>query len=205
MGYLAHARGQPASGAHSMIPIPRSRQQLCWGMGLLSVPLRMAAPESDDMFPQALVDRYWSRVDQGGPDECWRWTGPLNRKGYGVFGCGITNIASRFAVLIDGREIPPQMVVDHICKVRCCVNPAHLRVVTHRFNCIDNSDSPVARNSRKTHCPKGHPLSGDNLDAYYLRLGWRSCRECKRARKRAKTARARMANAQTPSETSHDQ
>lgn len=38
-------------------------------------------------------------------------------------------------------------------------------------------------NAAKTHCPKGHPLSGDNLDPYALRVEkHRKCRTCHKAR-----------------------
>ena len=42
-----------------------------------------------------------------------------------------------------------------------------------------------SNNSIKTHCPQGHPLSGDNLLAYDLARGKRSCKTCHAARTRA--------------------
>jgi len=69
------------------------------------------------------------------------------------------------------------MVIDHICKVTCCVNPAHLRAVTPRDNAINNSESFAAVNFKKTHCYHGHPFDEENTRAY---KGERVCRECKR-------------------------
>jgi hypothetical protein len=69
-------------------------------------------------------------------------------------------------------EIPDGLVIDHKCKVRCCVNPDHLEPVTYKEN---NRRSPRSINL-KTHCIKGHPLSGDN-EVYYG--GQRSCRICR--------------------------
>src|SRR5207302_1569460 len=37
----------------------------------------------------AAIDRFWSKVHRGGPQDCWIWTGGRNRSGYGLFAlCG---------------------------------------------------------------------------------------------------------------------
>lgn len=76
------------------------------------------------------------RPDDGpGLDECWLWTGLLTRDGYGVMASDLpTSSAHRWsyrhhvAPLIDGLEL------DHLCRVRNCVNPWHLDQVTHAVN-----------------------------------------------------------------------
>jgi hypothetical protein len=50
-------------------------------------------------------------------------------------------------------------------------------------------------NRRKTHCPKGHPLSGDNLLTSKLKIGKRECRTCHNARRRAANAAKRKEQA----------
>jgi hypothetical protein len=49
--------------------------------------------------------------------------------------------------------------MDHLCRVRVCVNPDHLEAVTHKVN-IHRSPTHSAN---KTHCKHGHSLSGNNL------------------------------------------
>lgn len=82
---------------------------------------------------------------------------------------------------IVGR-IPAGLQLDHACRVRGCVNPAHLRVVT----CRDNIMAPgttclAAANVAKTHCPSGHAYDEPNT---YFSRNRRFCRTCKRAHKR---------------------
>lgn len=87
--------------------------------------------------PQFLADieeRFWSKVDKSG--DCWLWTaGTRTRNGYGQFAVHRRPVfAHRFAVELTQGPIPPGMVVDHICHVKLCVRPAHLRVVTNKQN-----------------------------------------------------------------------
>lgn len=76
--------------------------------------------------------------------------------------------------------IPAGLVLDHLCRVRRCCNPAHLEPVTQRENLMRGA-SFVEENALKTACPKGHPLTGRNV--VYWR-GHRKCRECDNARRR---------------------
>jgi hypothetical protein len=77
--------------------------------------------------------------------------------------------------------IPPDFDIDHLCRNRRCVNPEHLEAVTHRENMV-RGDTFAARNAAKTHCSKGHPLSGENL--VNQKRGDRVCRICANARVR---------------------
>ncbi len=63
-------------------------------------------------------------------------------------------------------QIPSGLTLDHLCRVRNCVNPAHLEPVTHRENTL-RGDGVTAINARKTSCHRGHPFAGENL--YVLR------------------------------------
>jgi hypothetical protein len=73
-------------------------------------------------------------------------------------------------MLLEGFEGSREVFVDHLCRVRMCCNPAHLRLVTPRQNSLENNSSPFARNANLTHCPKcGSELAGDNVR-------WKPCR-----------------------------
>jgi hypothetical protein len=74
--------------------------------------------------------------------------------------------------------VPEGQQLDHICRVRCCVNPAHLEPVTQRENIV-RGIGPTAVNAKKMFCPKGHeyiPRARKN--------GWRMCQICERDYKR---------------------
>lgn len=77
----------------------------------------------------------------GSPDECWLWTGSLNRQGYGRFHVGYGReadrniVAPRVAwVLHTGRDLPASLSIDHLCSTPLCVNPAHLEPVNIHEN-----------------------------------------------------------------------
>lgn len=117
-----------------------------------------------------LAERFWQKVDKRGPDDCWPWTASLDSKGYGQIysGHGNKNMQGHSAsMLIHGHKLPAGKEWDHICKDRTCVNPAHLRAVTHRENCGIYSDSPWGKNTRKEKCSKGHPFTDDNIAVIY--------------------------------------
>lgn len=90
--------------------------------------------------------------------------------------------AHRFSYQLYKGNIPKNLVIDHLCKNPSCVNPDHLEAVTNRENIL-RGISPAAINSKKTHCPKGHKLSGDNVYIY------RNSRWCKKCRKYTQTGK----------------
>lgn len=73
-----------------------------------------------------------------------------------------------------GKTIP---VLDHICKVRRCCNPLHLRLVSDAEN-LACSDAPATVNRRKTHCIRGH-LLGEAQVVSTTGKRMRTCRICK--------------------------
>lgn len=118
-----------------------------------------------------------SRADASG---CRLWTGCIDRFGYGKFGWHTEgeSLAHRAAYKIWVGPIPDGLEIDHLCRVRHCINPGHLHVVPHAVNVAASVRRPeMHRNTRKTHCKRGHPLSGGNL---LLRaISGRQVRQCR--------------------------
>lgn len=129
------------------------------------------------------------RVDDNG---CWIWQGHLSSAGYSRFSDNGDLSGHRWSYRHFRGPIPTGLHIDHLCRNRACVNPAHLEAVTRRVNIL-RGEAPPAQNARKTHCNYGHPLEGDNL--YIARGGRRRCRECmKRACRRMEHTPKRLAS-----------
>lgn len=77
-------------------------------------------------------ERFWEKVDTSG--DCWVWAG-AQTNGYGVFRINSRNmVAHRVSYMWGHGPIPKGYEVDHMCFNRSCVNPAHLRLLTHQEN-----------------------------------------------------------------------
>lgn len=108
-------------------------------------------PTPDDWY------RFWSRVDK--TEGCWNWTGCIASRGYGDYEVrGQRFLAHRIAYTAIAGEIPSGLVIDHLCRNRRCVNPAHMEPVTNKENIL-RGVSPTSINARKVFCPQGHLLS----------------------------------------------
>jgi len=120
-------------------------------------------------------------VDPGG---CWLWTGFVGGNGYGSFTVWRVGTiwAHRMVYERVVGPIPEGLELDHLCRVRRCVNPQHLEPVTRREN-ARRGESPAGLKARQTHCKRGHEFTEQNTrrDKY----GNRSCRSCDAARKRS--------------------
>lgn len=128
--------------------------------------------------------RFWSHVKKQ-ENGCWEWQGVQTNFGYAQIGVdGKLIYVHRFAYELLVGPIPADKSLDHLCRNRICVNPAHLEPVSVRVNTL-RGIGPSAENTKKMQCPRGHPLSGNNLSPCWLKRGRRMCKICLRDRTRA--------------------
>lgn len=125
---------------------------------------------------------------------CWIWTGSCLPSGYGTLGRSLHNkhvnlYAHRLSYEIHKGPIPDGLHIDHLCRVRSCVNPAHLEAVTSLENNARGFGIP-AENSRKRSCQYGHKFTF--IERYKYRSDGRRCRMCQLLRERMVT-RKRLA------------
>ena len=158
---------------------------------------RLAHPRQPKLLP--LVERFWAKVNK--TDTCWLWTATRNRAGYGKFFVDGKNRQShRYAYELLTGPIPVGLQLDHLCRVRHCVNPDHLEPVTCRENLL-RGDTFQARNAAKTECPQGHPYDEVNTYRRPNRPLERFCWTCLRANKAAFRARRRASRIAVPAMT----
>ncbi len=117
---------------------------------------------------------------------CWVWTHALTRGGYGQMGWkGKIMKAHRISYELKYGEIPQGLDIDHLCRNRKCVNPAHLEAVSRKVNVLRGTGL-AAINAKKTHCIRGHLF--DKANTYYQKRTptrtKRTCRTCARTKKR---------------------
>lgn len=139
-------------------------------------------------------ERFWQKVNKSGPipivrpdlGPCWIWTASTDNHGYGQFNNGTTIVkAYAHATTLAGIEVPRGYTRDHLCRVRLCVNPEHIEVVTRGENVRrgEAGQKTGAKNRAKTHCKHGHEFTDDNT--YINSNGNRACKTCMRARSSA--------------------
>lgn len=113
---------------------------------------------------------------------CWLWTGSMNGYGYGrMWVNGKQPQAHRLVYEAYVGPIPDGLVIDHLCRVTRCVNPAHLEPVTTREN-FDRGYALGAIAARTNRCMKGHEFTADNTLISRRSTGatFRKCRRCRR-------------------------
>ena len=156
-------RGEPTAEA-----MERARLCTCHSTGSYGCPVH----EPD---PRVIPD----------PSGCWLWEAPNDGDGYGQMSIGGKHVrVHRFAYELLVGPIPPGLQLDHLCRVRACVNPMHLEPVTSRENSM-RGDAVQARNAAKSHCVNGHEFTAANT---YTAKGYRECRACARERMQRRRA-----------------
>ena len=127
-------------------------------------------------MPRTLT-KYWVKVKK--TDTCWLWIG-ARCLGYGVIRVGTKQVKAHrvFYEHLIGA-VPTGLQLDHLCRVKNCVNPSHLEPVTPRVNTL-RGVGPTAQNAKREQCLNGHPFLGENL--YLAPDGERGCRACKKLR-----------------------
>jgi HNH endonuclease len=151
----------------------------------------------------SLETRFWSKVDKNGPTPehrpdlgpCWIWTGGTSN-GYGrIWRDGRVTPAHRVAYEMLVGPLADDREPDHLCRNHPCVNPTHLEAVTRR----ENLRRGVGHGA-ETHCPKGHPYSGDNLMLERGKNGstTRRCKTCNREKVRRYTAEKKAKGCAAP-------
>lgn len=149
------------------------------------------------------LERFWLKVEDAGPDDCWNWRTASDDYGrFNVVRGGRLTLAHRFSWILHNRQdIPDGLMVLHSCDNKRCVNPAHLSLGTAADNARQASDRgllahlPRARAARRrniTHCARRHELTEDNI---YLSGGRVRCRECHRMREAKYRAQRKLAAA----------
>lgn len=114
--------------------------------------------------------------------DCRLWLCRCDKDGYGQIKFKRhTKRAMRVAYEVFVGPIPEDLILDHLCRRRACVNPAHLEPVTNRTNLL-RGDTSSARKAAQTHCVNGHPFTPENT---YVYPSWRTnggvrrtCRQC---------------------------
>jgi hypothetical protein len=131
-----------------------------------------------------ILDRLFSYIEIGGPQECWPWLGAATEEGYSLFavrdadGHQHNTTASRELYKQCVGDVPDEWEVDHRCRFRRCMNRRHLEAVPLRVN-------RQRRNEAKTHCRHGHEYTPENTRWQMSRGYWgRVCRSCENARHR---------------------
>jgi hypothetical protein len=144
---------------------------------------------------RTLEERFMEKVEKT-EDGCWLWLASLDARGYGQFRRPEPpHIAKahRVSYELHVGPIPEGLTLDHLCRVRHCVNPDHLEPVTNRENIL-RGESFTAQQARQTHCVRGHEFTPENTHVW---RGHRGCRACDRQdrpeRRRRERARAEAA------------
>jgi len=123
-----------------------------------------------------LPRRFRQKIEVDEDTGCWLWTASKNWKGYGQYWLNGTSVgAHRVAYETLVRPIEPDLQLDHLCRVRHCVNPWHMQQVSCRENLM-RGDTIARAHAEATHCPHGHKY--EEWNTYISKCGGRICRAC---------------------------
>lgn len=139
---------------------------------------------SGRLLPRQTLPDVWLVATPEPNSGCWLWTGYVDPKiGYGRMEFnGKRTVAHRVYWEAENGAVPTGLQLDHLCRVRSCVNPAHPEPVTQQENIRRGEGIPVI-NARKTHCNHGHEFTMENAYQQKSRLG-RRCITCAKVTRR---------------------
>jgi len=157
-----------------------------------AIGLRRSERRSSPPTDREAHDRFWRNV-RFEPGGCWVWTGPRQRKGYGIFYLWSLNgkqrrtPAHQFSYSFIHGAVPSGYELDHLCRETSCVHPLHVEPVTHRENMARGLPGGVIKLGEiayaKPLCVRGHARIPENL--YTYPDGGRRCRICAREDQKA--------------------
>lgn len=182
----------------------------------------LVRPEKASVRPAAkpsLAERFWAKtriatdcncrlciVSPAPAAKCIIWTAAEKSNGYGAFWDGTRTLrAHRYSYELVIGPVPVDLVLDHLCRVRICVNPAHLEPVTQEENRRRGLHGVLSRRAQQpprgekkepaTQCRKGHEYTPENTrwdrPSKDHPNGRRRCRTCRREQKRLAYRRSR--------------
>lgn len=131
------------------------------------------------MTPDLLPARMASKVtiDTNG---CWIWAGAVQSRGYACLGVGgRVQLGHRVAYESLIGPIAPGMTIDHLCRVKRCLNPGHMEVVSR-------GDNTLRYYASRDSCKRGHRYTEANT--YVTSRGTRECRTCRAEQVRKRNA-----------------
>lgn len=107
----------------------------------------------------------WLAVEnRGHPTPCHVWYGRMGSHGYGMYG---KNLAHRVAYEANNGRIEGDLTIDHLCRIRECVNPDHLETVSRAENTRRQLNAILtvigSRRARSVTCKRGHDKQGKKL------------------------------------------
>lgn len=124
------------------------------------------------------IETILPRLEPIGESGCLVWSGAISTSGYGVVSIAQRmRYVHRLMWVHTHGEIPKGLVIDHLCRVRCCANVAHMEVTSHKTNILRGSGAS-ATHAKQSHCVYGHEFSEDNT--WVSKSGARRCRTCNR-------------------------
>lgn len=154
-------------------------------MGATTEPIELL--RSDAVLRRAVERKFLGRIQPNIKTRCWYWLGVPSKAGYGTMSVASKVMyAHRISHELFTGPIPDGLTIDHLCRVRHCVNPAHLEAVTQRVNNLRGTGMS-ARHAKVTHCPFGHAY--DAANTIVAEPGIRKCRACKARRDRIRHER----------------
>lgn len=133
--------------------------------------------------PQPTLEWLFSRCIEDKSRGCWLWPGSHDGKGYSRIRLGGKRPRGhQVAYELLRGPISPDLEIDHLCRIRNCINPWHLEAVPGKTNVNRAPWSKVSR------CPRGHEYTAENTD---IRNGKRNCKTCEKTRLAARDYRRR--------------